>query len=147
LDERCIPEQAARRPRRRLREEIPEDESRKKVNCEMFDRHPEDLREDDREDDHQEERIQHRPQDAEHGALVANLQVSRDEVTQEAAIADDLAQRSKHGMRVANGMGRGKRRGARSGLTPTACPPARLSAPISALTRSASLFSSTGRAA
>jgi len=73
--------------------------------------------------DHQEQRVQHRPENAQRRALVADLEVARDEVPQEAPVADDLAQRFEYRLRVAKGAGEGKpspKRRAAEGNSPPA---------------------------
>jgi hypothetical protein len=49
------------------------------------------LRKDEREDDHRHERAQHRPGDAEDGALVADLDVPGRELEDEVAVGPQLA--------------------------------------------------------
>src|SRR4030095_6945006 len=95
-DEGCIAEQAARRPRCGLREEVPQHEGRQEVDREVLDRKSEDVREDEGQDDHQQERVEHRPEDPERGAFVPNLEIACDEVAQQAAIADDFHEGSDH---------------------------------------------------
>src|SRR5262245_17119560 len=96
LDDRRVTPEACGRPRRRLREEVPQHQRRQDVDGEVLDRHAQDVGEHEGEDAHEEERMEHRPQDAQRRALVADLQVARDQLAQEAAVRHQFAQVSQH---------------------------------------------------
>src|SRR5664280_2483984 len=76
---------------RGLGEERPEERRRKVVHGIVGDREALELRKDEREDDHRHERAQHRPGDAEDGALVADLDVPGRELEDEVAVGPQLA--------------------------------------------------------
>ena len=96
-NEGTAPGEMAHRLGRRLREERPDQLRREQIHGVVPDVATEQLRKHERKDGHHQQRVEHRPRDAEHGALVPGPHIAADELNEEVAIPDELVELTQEG--------------------------------------------------